>query len=147
MKQKEIEKNNLDFIVNISKFNMVLTKTLDSKLWWLWFNDFIVLYHLNKANDQKLKRIELAEKVWLTASGITRLLLPMEKIWLISKEVNSSDARISYVSIAPGWKTKLDEALERLNYFTEEIIDKDQSKKLNDLTKILQKIWWKIMWK
>jgi DNA-binding MarR family transcriptional regulator len=147
MKQKEIEKNNLDFIINISKFNMVLSKALDSKLWWLWFNDFIVLYHLNKANDQKLKRIELAEKVWLTASGITRLLLPMEKIWLVSKEINSSDARISYVSIASGWKTKFEEALERLNFFTEETIDKDQAKKLNDLTKILQKIWWKMMWK
>lgn len=147
MKQKEIEKHNLDFIVNISKFNMVLSKTLDAKLGWLWFNDLIVLYHLSKATNEKLKRIELAEKVWLTASGITRLLLPMEKIWLVSKEINSSDARISYVSIAPWWKTKLLEALERLNFFTGEIIDESQTKKLTDLTKIIQEIWWKMMWK
>ncbi len=147
MKQNNIDKSNLDFIINISKFYLVLSKSLDSKLGWLGFNDFIVLYHLHNSEQQKLKRIELAEKVWLTPSGITRLLLPMEKIWLISKETNSQDARISYVSMAPGWKIKFDEALERLNFFTNEIIDKDQTKKLLDLTKIFQKIWWKMMWK
>lgn len=147
MKQKEIVKNNLDFLVTVSKFNMVLLKALDWRLGWLGFNDFIILHHLNNADWKKLKRIELAEKVWLTASGITRLLLPMEKIWLVNKEVNTGDARISYVSIAKWWKTKYEEALERLNFFTSEIIDSSDSKKVHDTIKLFQEIWWKIMWK
>jgi DNA-binding MarR family transcriptional regulator len=102
---------------------------------------------LNEAEWQKMKRIDLAEKVWMTASWITRLLLPMEKIWLITKEANSWDARISFVSIAPGGKRIYDEALDRLNLFTDDIIDKKVDNKLKDFTKIIQDIWWKIMWK
>lgn len=142
-----MQQNNLNFIINISKFYSVLSKSLDSKLGGLWFNDFVVLYYLSNAEWQKLKRIDLAEKVWITASWITRLLLPMEKIWLINKEANSLDARISYVSLAPWWKRKYEEALERLNFFTDEIISEDNSDKILDLTKLLQEIWWKIMWK
>ncbi|NDK09113.1 hypothetical protein EOM39_07810, partial [Candidatus Gracilibacteria bacterium] len=67
MKQKEIEKNNLDFLVTVSKFNMVLLKALDGRLGGLGFNDFIILHHLDNADGKKLKRIELAEKVGLTA--------------------------------------------------------------------------------
>lgn len=142
-----MQQNNLNFIISISKFYSVLSKSLDSKLWGLGLNDFIVLFYLSNAEGQKLKRIDLAEKVWITASGVTRLLLPMEKIWLVNKEINSLDARISYVSLAQGGKRKYEEALERLNFFTDEIIEKDKNNKIVDLTKLLQKIWWKIMWK
>lgn len=140
-------KQNIDFFMNIAKFYSILSKSLEGKLNWIWFNDFIVLYHLNNAPENKLKRIELAEKVWLTASGVTRLLLPMEKIGLITKESNPNDARVSFVILAPGWKTKLDEALERIDLFTSDIISKDSSVKINDMNKLISEIWGKIMWK
>ena len=59
---------NIDFFLNISKFHAILSKNLDAKLGGIGFNDFIVLYHLSNAPEKKLKRIELAEKVGLTAS-------------------------------------------------------------------------------
>jgi len=137
----------LDFIINTAKFYTVLSKRLDAGLGWPGFNDLIVLYYLSKAENQKLRRIDLAEKVWLTASGVTRLLLPMEKIWLISKETNLDDARVSYVILAAGWKRKLEEALERLGFFTDEIIENEKEEEIIKITKTLQEIWWKIMWK
>ena len=52
---------------------------------------------LNEASTHSLKRIDLAEQVGLSASGVTRMLLPMEKIGLISKEEGARDARVSLV--------------------------------------------------
>ncbi|MDD4151283.1 MAG: MarR family transcriptional regulator [Candidatus Gracilibacteria bacterium] len=133
--------------MNIAKFYAILSKSLDGKLGGIGFNDFIVLYHLNQAPENKLKRIELAEKVGLTASGVTRLLLPMEKIGLIIKESNPNDARVSLVILAPGGKTKLDEALERIEIFANDIIPSISNTQINDINKLISEIGGKIMWK
>ena len=140
-------RQNVDFFINIAKIYTILSKALDSKLWWIWFNDFIVLYHLNKEDTNKLKRIELAEKVWLTASWITRLLLPMEKIWLVSREANPLDARVSYVILSSGWKTKFEEAMDRIELFSSEVISSDSGNNIKDINKFICELGWKIMWK
>ena len=43
------------------------------------FSEFLVLYHLSQAPNMTMRRIDLAECIGLTASGVTRLLNPMEK--------------------------------------------------------------------
>lgn len=63
-------------------------------------SEFMVLHHLNYAQNQMMSRIELADAINLSASGITRLLNPMEKIHLIEKEKNSRDARVSLVKLS-----------------------------------------------
>lgn len=131
------ENKELEFLLNLSKLNSKIYRKLDASLWWIWFNDFIVLYYLNQAIDKKLRRIDLAEKVWLTASWVTRLLLPMEKIWLVSKEVNQFDARVSYVVLAKWWETKLEEAMERINFVLAEIMPNSLKNELEKTTTLL----------
>ena len=131
------ENKELEFLLNLSKLNSKIYRKLDASLWWIWFNDFIVLYYLNQSIDKKLRRIDLAEKVWLTASGVTRLLLPMEKIWLVSKEVNQFDARVSYVVLAKWWETKLEEAMERINFVLAEIMPNSLKSELEKTTTLL----------
>jgi DNA-binding MarR family transcriptional regulator len=60
----------------------------------------LVLLHLQQARDNKLRRIDLAQKVGLSASGVTRLLNPMQKIGLIEKEESVRDARVSLVALS-----------------------------------------------
>lgn len=127
----------LEFLLNLSKLNSKIYRKLDASLWGIWFNDFIVLYYLNQAIDKKLRRIDLAEKVWLTASWVTRLLLPMEKIWLVSKEVNQFDARVSYVVLAKWWETKLEEAMDRINFVLAEIMPNSLKSELEKTTTLL----------
>lgn len=131
------ENKELEFLLNLSKLNSKIYRKLDASLWWIWFNDFIVLYYLNQAIDKKLRRIDLAEKVGLTASWVTRLLLPMEKIWLVSKEVNQFDARVSYVVLAKWWETKLEEAMERINFVLAEIMPNSLKSELEKTTSLL----------
>lgn len=140
-------KKNIEFFMNVAKFYAILSKSLEGKLGWIGFTDFIVLYHLNQASENKLKRIELAEKVWLTASWVTRLLLPMEKIGLVTKESNPNDARVSFVILAPGGKVKLDEAMERLETFSSDTISIKCKTQINNINEVISEIWGKIMWK
>lgn len=84
-----------------------------------------------------MRRIDLADKVWLTASWVTRLLLPMEKIWLVWREINESDARVSYVTLAPGGKNKLKEAQERLDLLFLDIIPASKTKNIAKMTDLL----------
>lgn len=128
------------FCLTVAKFQMELNRRLDARLNGIGFTEFIILYHLNLSPDKKLRRIDLAEKVGLTASGITRLLLPMEKIGLVKKEVNERDARVSYVVLAPGGKTKFTEGLECLEIFCEDIIPANKIKKIKEASELIIEI-------
>lgn len=132
--------SSIQFCFDIAKFQTKLSRRLDARLGGIGFNELAILYHLNQADEQKMRRIDLAEEIGLTASGVTRLLLPMEKIGLIKKEINERDARVSYVKLAPGGKTKLEEGLERAEIFFEEIISKDKTKKIEDLSKFVTEL-------
>lgn len=130
----------IKFCINIAKFQTELNRRLDSRLNGIGFNEFIILYYLSKADNYKMRRIDLAEQVGLTASGVTRLLLPMEKIGLIKKELNEYDARVSYVVLASGGNNKLIEGLERMEIFCEDIIPVNKTKKLEEFSELLIEI-------
>ncbi|MDZ7871614.1 MAG: MarR family transcriptional regulator [Rheinheimera sp.] len=49
---------------------------------------------------QTRRRSDLVELVGLSPSGITRLLLPLEKIGRVEKERNPRDARVSLVILS-----------------------------------------------
>lgn len=63
------------------------------------FTEYQVLRQLSLAPGNKLRRIDLANDIGLSASGITRLLAPMEKIGLVVKEDTERDARVSLVAL------------------------------------------------
>jgi len=65
----------------------------------LTLNDYEVLLHLSHAEGGRLRRVDLAERVLLTASGITRLLEGLERAGLVCKETCSSDARVVYAKL------------------------------------------------
>lgn len=138
--------NKLEFLLNLSKVQTVLSRRFDNGLGGISLSEFIILYHLSQAKDGKLRRTDLADKIWLTASGTTRTLLPMEKIWLIKREANENDARVSFVVIAPGWVMKLEEWIERAEYIASEIIPEWKLEKITELSKLINEIWWAIMW-
>lgn len=74
------------------------------------FTEYLVLRHLYQSPSQKLRRIDLADKVGLSASGVTRLLNPMEKVGLVAKEEALRDARVSLVALTEAGKRIFEES-------------------------------------
>ncbi len=118
---KNINKE-LKLFITLSKLQPMLTRAFEGRLGGLGYNEFIILYHLNQSSDGKMRRIDLANKVGLTPSGITRMLLPMEKVGYIKREAHEGDARVSFVAIAPGGKRRLEERLEDASELASELI-------------------------
>lgn len=108
--------------LELAKTQAVLTRRFDAGLGGLGLNEFMILSHLSSAENETLRRVDLAEKVGLTQSGITRLLAPMEKIGLVRREACADDARVSYVVLAPGGKQKYQDAVERAELICEELL-------------------------
>lgn len=129
--------SNVSFLLDLGKTQSMLTRRFDSGLGGLGFSEFMILFHLSQAEDEKLRRIDLAEKVGLTASGVTRLLAPMEKVGYIKREANSEDARVSSVMLARGGRQKLEEAIERAEVLAEDIIPSGNSKKIKEFCDLL----------
>jgi DNA-binding MarR family transcriptional regulator len=65
----------------------------------LTINDYEVLLFLERAPDRMMRRVDLAARVVVTASGITRILQGLEREGLVSKATCPTDARVSYACL------------------------------------------------
>ena len=101
--------------VRFLRAHAALTRELSSRLeavHELTLSDFDVLVQLYYAEGRRMRRIDLARSVLLTASGITRLLDGLESGGLVAKERCDSDARVIYAVLTEAGTKKLEEARE-----------------------------------
>lgn len=77
----------------------------------LTVNDYEAMLLISHS-ETGLKRIELAEELQLTPSGITRLLDGLEAEGLVAKEACTVDARVTYAVLTEAGRAKLAEAAE-----------------------------------
>jgi len=132
---------NLKFFLDLAKVQAVTARRFDrGLLGGVGFNEFAILFHLSQARGEKMRRADLAEKIGLTASGVTRLLAPMEKVGLIARESNPKDARVSYVMLASGGKRKLGETLEEAEYLAAEMAPSAKTKTFTDAAETLAEL-------
>jgi DNA-binding MarR family transcriptional regulator len=73
----------------------------------LTINDYEVLLRLSRAPDRRMRRVDLAQEVLLSPSGITRLLVGLERAGLVERASCESDARVVYAQLTPAGLAKL----------------------------------------
>lgn len=90
-----------------------ITRELEARLMGahgLTLSDYDVLVQLARAEDHKLRNIELAKAVVLTRSGVTRLVDGLEKDGLVKRCACADDKRGSFVQITDVGIARLREA-------------------------------------
>ena len=70
----------------------------------------MALLTLARAPDSRMRRIDLANSLLLTAGGVTRLLDGLERHGFVGREQCHSDRRVSYAVLTKGGRDKLREA-------------------------------------
>ena len=103
----------LEAWINFLRAHAAVTRQFNAELLAtheLTINDFDVLAQLSRAPEQALKRVDLAERVLLTPSGITRLLKGLEDAGWVSNRPCAEDARVTYAVLTPAGKKKLEQA-------------------------------------
>ncbi len=100
----------LDSWVAFLRSHAAITRELSAELQrehGMTLNDYEVLLHLSHADGGRMRRVDLAERDLLTASGITRLLDGLERGGFVCKETCDSDARVSYAKLTAEGEAKL----------------------------------------
>lgn len=93
-----------EFCLRMARTTTALIRRFDSSLGsqhGISFSDYQLLRHLNLAPGGRLRRVDLAECLGLTASAVTRALIPLEKIGLVGRESDPRDARVGFAIITP----------------------------------------------
>ena len=101
--------------VRLLRAHASITRRFNSQLvadHGLTLNDYEVLLHLSRAEGQRLRRVDLAERILLTPSGITRLLEGLERCGYVERASCASDARVTYAQLTEKGEAKLREASE-----------------------------------
>jgi len=73
-------------------------------------NEVFLLMHLEQAPLHRLSRVELAKRMHVSASTVTRMAAPMEKIGLVSRQADTRDARLAFVVLTKSGLVKVKEA-------------------------------------
>ena len=139
-----IETTQLDSWVFFLRAHAAITRELSADLQrehGLTLNDYEVLLHLSHADGGRLRRVDLAERVILTASGITRLLEGLERVGLVEKENCASDARVTYAKITAAGTAKLrDAAKTHLRGVDELFVGRYSESELTTLADLLSRL-------
>ena len=107
----------------------------------LTLSDYEVLLRLSQAEGHEMRRIDLAESVLLTASGITRLLDGLERAGYVEKGACASDARVSYARLTVTGHEKLREAaVTHLAGIDELFSDRFSRDELETLAELLDRL-------
>jgi DNA-binding MarR family transcriptional regulator len=72
--------------------------------------EYRLLRALGDARNSQASRVDLAQSVGLTPSGVTRALRPMEKLGIVSTVKSKRDARLAIAALTPAGRELLDDA-------------------------------------
>jgi DNA-binding MarR family transcriptional regulator len=72
--------------------------------------EYRLLRALGDAPGSQASRVDLAQAVGLTPSGVTRALRPMEKLSIVSTVKSKRDARLAIAALTPAGRELLDDA-------------------------------------
>jgi DNA-binding MarR family transcriptional regulator len=107
------QSNSVQAFVSLVRAHAAATRLLSAQLTadhGLTISDYEVLLRLAQASDRRMRRVDLAEQVLLSASGITRLLEGLERAGYVDRAACDSDRRVVYAVLTDEGLAKLREA-------------------------------------
>jgi DNA-binding MarR family transcriptional regulator len=130
----------LDAWARLLRGHAAITRALSAELeaeHCLTINDYEALFLLSRAEEGRLRRVDLAERLLLTASGVTRLLDGLERAGLVERGFCASDRRVTYAVLTAAGRARLEEAsashLAGVRAFLEERFSGDELDQLAEL--------------
>ncbi len=99
--------------VRLLRGQAAVRRALDSELQaehGLTVVGYEALLLLSRAESGAMRRVDLAEGLGLTPSGVTRLLDGLERQGLVAKDTCAADARVSYAVVTEAGRERLDAA-------------------------------------
>ena len=142
--QTSAPQQQLETWITFIRSHSAITRELSAQLQrehGLTLNDYEVLLVLSHSEDGMMRRVDLAETILLTASGITRLLEGLERSGFVCKQTCDSDARVSYAKLTDDGRQKLSDAsLTHLRGIDELFLGRYSGSELATLAELLARL-------
>jgi DNA-binding MarR family transcriptional regulator len=103
----------VDAWVNLVRGQAAAVRAINAQLvadHGLTVNDFECMLMLARAEDRRMRRVDLAQQLVLTASGVTRLLDGLEQEGWVDRATCAADRRVTYAVLTDEGVAKLREA-------------------------------------
>ena len=100
----------IEAFVRLVRANAAVTRQLSAQLsadHGLNLSAYEALLSLARAPESRLRRVDLANNLLLTAGGVTRLLDGLERDGCVAREECSSDRRVIYAVLTEAGRDKL----------------------------------------
>jgi DNA-binding MarR family transcriptional regulator len=130
----------LDAFARLLRANATATRTMNARLvadHGLTINAYEALLLLQRAEQARMRRVDLAEQLILTPSGVTRLLDGLEQAGLVGRANCASDRRVTYAVLTDAGRAKLREAsrthIADIREYFESRMSEDEIAQLADL--------------
>jgi DNA-binding MarR family transcriptional regulator len=88
----------------------------------LSLSDFAALHAIAEAPGTRLRRVDLARKLALTPSAVTRLLAPLERRGIVAREADGHDARATWAVLTKSGRALAKDATETVEGVAESIL-------------------------
>jgi DNA-binding MarR family transcriptional regulator len=88
----------------------------------LSLSDFAALHALGEAPGGRLRRVDLARRLGVTPSGVTRLLNPLERRKIITREEDGRDARATWAVLTKSGRALLKDAAATVEALAEAML-------------------------
>ncbi len=88
----------------------------------LSLKDALLLMHVGDAEGGRLSRIELAKRLSVSPSTVTRTTAPLEKLGLLGRESHERDARFAYVVLTKAGQRAVADAEATFTRLSEEAL-------------------------
>jgi DNA-binding MarR family transcriptional regulator len=105
--------NPLATVLDLSLARTLVLRDVDASLGshhGVSLGDLAILLELRDAPGQRLRRVELANRLGITPSGVARQLQPLERIGVVGRESHARDARLALVVLTDAGARIADDA-------------------------------------
>ncbi len=104
-------------------------------------NELMLLMHLDQAAGGRLRRVDLAERLDLSQSSVTRMAAPMEKLGWIGRAEDPRDARVGYVVLTAAGRRLARDGAKTLGQLSSSLFgDHWTEKELETLARLLGRL-------
>jgi DNA-binding MarR family transcriptional regulator len=103
----------IEAFTRLVRASIAVTRQLSAQLnadHGLSLNEYEALLTLARAPDSRMRRVDLANSLLLTAGGVTRLLDGLERDGYVAREQCLTDRRVTYAVLTKAGRDKLREA-------------------------------------
>lgn len=102
--------------------------------------EYRLLRALADAPNSRASRVDLAQAVGLTPSGVTRALRPMEKLGIVTTVKSKRDARLAIAALSPAGRELVEDASAVVNDAMQALLSRSPkvTRSLDELAELLE---------